>query len=778
MKFQNAASVETICSQMLLADYPRALNRARINELFNGWPPYSEEEVLDNNIGTNVNFLESSKIAHDARRQFSTAFCSPDPLFTIELDYGPQWKRQKWANIIQKEMNKLIKGSLPYLELRGSTFASLVLHGVGPVMWEDDYHWCPEDLGIEDVLVPSNTFRSMKNLPFFVVQRQYTVPQLQRLTRGKNVDRAWNLPLVKQCIEWADKEAQVLMGSNWSDVWSPEKQVERMKGDGGWYASDAVPTIDVFDFYFHDEKKGSSGWKRKMILNAWGNPGAGGATAQALTEATRKFEMGKGDFLYDSGDRIYADAMGKVMHFNFADCSSVAPFRYHAVRSLGFLLYGVCHLQNRTRCKFNDAVFESLLQYFRVANPADMDRLMKINLVDKGVLEDGVQFVKPEERWKIDDAIVMQAMQLNRQTMSDNSASFTQDFDFDSAKGGQETATRTMAKVNNTTALVGAMLGQAYNYQTFQYQEIARRFCIKDSRDLDVGKFRVRCFKKGVPPAALNIDAWNVQPVRVIGAGNKMMASAVADKLMAIAPRLDPTAQREIDKLYIAANSDDYSLADRLVPEQPVVSDTVHDTEIVFGSLMQGSRVTPKPGLHPQEVVETMLKQITLKVQGIMQSGGVGTPQDVQGLMLAAQYTDAFIKMLSQDPTQKARVAAYGKQLGKVMNEVKGMQQRQQEAAKQASQQGQEDPATAAKVKATIITAQTKAGIATSTHAQRTAQKQIQFEAKMKMDAEQHQADITNDLREHAAELAKTGMDAQHAARNARLKTFSGKGEK
>lgn len=755
MKFESASAVETIASQLLLADYPRALNRARINELFNGFPPYSEEDAEANNIGTNVNFLESAKIAHDARRQYNLAFCNPNPLFTVEIDYGPVWKRREWAQIIQKEMNKIIRESAPYLDVQESTFASLTLHGIAPSYWQDDYHWCPDDLGVEDVFVPSNTFRSLKNLPFVCILRQYTVPQIQRLTRGRHVDPAWNMPLVRQTIKWADNEAQTLMGSNWSDVWSPEKQVERIKGDGGWYAADSVPTIDCFDFYYHDDTKGKSGWKRRMILDAWGDPGAGGMTAQAAAQAVlpdRKFSHGKGDFLYNSGDRVYADSLDKIVHFNFADCSSVAPFRYHSVRSLGFLLFAVCDLQNRLRSKFNDAVFESLLQYFRVANPVDVDRVMRIDLMDKGVIEEGVQFVRPEERWQINDAIVMQAMQLNRQTMTDNSASFTQDFDLNEKSAG-ETATRTMAKVNAGTSLVTSMLTQAYTRQTFQYREIARRFCIEDSNDLDVKKFRVRCLKQGVPKEALRVESWNIQPVQVIGAGNQMMASAIADKLMAVSPKLDPTGQRETLKNYIAVNTNDYDLAQRLVPNQPQISDTIHDTELAFGAIMQGAMVTPKPGLNPIDVCEVMLKQMELRIETIARSGNVGTPQDVMGLDKAAQYTAAFIKMLAQDKGEKARVAAYGKTLGKLMNEVKAFAQRQQEQMKKQQQSGGQDPEAQAKIQAILMTAKAKAKVGADSHAMKTAQRQIQFEQKMQQDAVRHQQELMKSQLETAQEL-------------------------
>ena len=53
MQFKNAMDVDSICYQMRLADYPRGVNRARIDELFNGVPPYNEEEEQAR-VGTNT----------------------------------------------------------------------------------------------------------------------------------------------------------------------------------------------------------------------------------------------------------------------------------------------------------------------------------------------------------------------------------------------------------------------------------------------------------------------------------------------------------------------------------------------------------------------------------------------------------------------------------------------------------------------------------------------------------------------------------------------------
>ena len=97
MNFSNPSAVESICQTLRLADYPRSLNRARIDSLFNGSPPYTDQEVSENNIAINVNSLESCKLAHDARSQFSNAIMKPGAFFTARTDMGPVHKRQKYG---------------------------------------------------------------------------------------------------------------------------------------------------------------------------------------------------------------------------------------------------------------------------------------------------------------------------------------------------------------------------------------------------------------------------------------------------------------------------------------------------------------------------------------------------------------------------------------------------------------------------------------------------------------------------------------------------------
>src|SRR5262249_28230952 len=154
-------------------------------------------------------------------------------------------------------------------------------------------------------------------------------------------------------IKWVDQECVRLMGSAWPEVWSPEKMSDRIKQDGGLYASDAVPTIDTWTFYWWDDSNKTCGWRKKIILDAWGQPGVGGAGGAQLSMPSKisgKYGLNKTAFLYDSKRRLFASDLRQLVHFQVANVSNKAPFRYHAARSLGFLIYSVCHLQNRLQC--------------------------------------------------------------------------------------------------------------------------------------------------------------------------------------------------------------------------------------------------------------------------------------------------------------------------------------------------------------------------------------------------------------------------------------------
>jgi hypothetical protein len=791
--WDKAADVENTCWQLRFGDYKRSLNRARLNDHFNGNPPFSPDEVQENHIEFNVPTLTGPRVLQVARQQYYQAFMKPGKFFGCRTDSSkvPRHKRAEVNTIVTGHVNRIMKRSPVYFEVKRSKFAQTILHGIGPSSWDDRYKWCCRPIGIEDVLVPSQTLLTMENLPFFAIYRSYTGAQLRKLTSGPQVDPGWNMPLVEYMIKWVDSEGQRLMGTTWPEIWSPEKQEERLKSDAGIYSVDAIPTIDFYDFYFWSDEGKRAGWRRRLVLDTYGSPGAGGITPRG--EINYGAERGKsryGDvpadakgFLYDGGKRVYGTKVHQLIHFQFADLSAVAPFRYHSVRGLGFLLWAICHVQNRLYNAGLEATFEELMQYFRVKSMDDVERVLALRLVNRAFLDESTQFIPKEERWQTNLPLLEYAYGQNEQIIREDASSFAQRQDYSEQKE-RKTRFQVMAELNAASTLVSTGLLQAYNYENYEYQEDFRRFCVKNSRDPDVREFRVACLRDGVPEEVLVPEAWDVSSEQVMGAGNKTMEMAISQQLMEMRNAYDPDAQRTILRNVTLAVTDSAALTEELVPDKPVPGDSSEDAQRAAAVLLMGLPMTFKQGVAHALYAEGLLAAMQTEIGKIasMQEN-MATPDQIMGLLAIAgedlqgkptspNGIAAHIKQLEQDKGEEQRVKQYTDVLTKLLNEVKGYAQRlHQHLTKQAGQNGQGgiDPKDRAKVAAMLMTAKAKADNTRESHGARTAQKQIQFEQTQRQKDQQHQQDLAHkaqdaqlDLHKKAAETA-LDLQAEHA---------------
>jgi hypothetical protein len=708
MNFKDAQSVASIISQMQDSDRDRRENRALINNLFNGNPPFTEDEAEENQVLTNFNDLSSTKQAHDARKTFDNAFIVPSKYFTVTLTEGDPHKRIAWGLSITNSINRIMKRSLAYTNTLRSIFAQVVLHGVGPALWHDQDNWCPKVSALEDLLIPSRTTLDMDNLTHFAVFTRYTPSQLYGMTHGESVDPGWDIPLVEKILAEAFKAEIGPPTDSQSDT--PEKLEEAYKANGGTYDTDAAPTINLWRFFHQDEKTGK--WFLTVLED-------GNTATQKPTEK----------FLYKS-KAPYAESLGEVLHIMFADGANVAPFLYHSVRGLGFLLYALAHVQNRLRCKLTDAAFQDMLWIFRNVGPEDREKIRMVDLQNFGLIPEGISYVPANERYAVNPNLPSAVLGMGRQSMSEVSASFTQDIN-DGTKR-EMTATEAMGRITSVNSMVSAMLGMSYTYITFQYREICRRLCKQTSGNKDAQRFMAEMQAAGVPIEALNSELWDISPEKVIGAGNKMLQIAQADKLMAARPAYPPDAQQRILRIFTQVNTDDPQLADVLVPEaEQTVTETTHDAQLSAAALLEGVMVSPRKGMNPIEYVEAQLAVLGQKIEAIEQNGGMADPDDVMGLSMLVQHITANVQQVAQDPAQQQRVKMYEDALGKASNYIKGYIQRlqeQQQAAMESGQQGM-TPEAMSKIQGAIMMAQSNAKIKEAAAEQKMRHKELQFMA-------------------------------------------------
>ncbi len=361
--------------------------------------------------------------------------------------------------------------------------------------------------------------------------------------------------------------------------------------------------------------------------------------------------------------------------------------------------------------------------------------------------------------------LVQLGIQENQRIIQTNAQSVSAKTDFTSDRT-EKTKFQVMAELQAVTSLVSAGLQQAYQYQAFEYKEIFRRFCIKNSSDPDVRTFQANVVARGVPLSVLQPDLWDIEPERVMGGGNKTLEMAISQQLMQWLPMFDPSSQRIVLRDSVMAITDDPSRAEMLVPEQPKVSDSVHDAQLASGALLQGLPVAPKPGINHEEYVQALLTNMAIIVKRAMQTGS--NPQELSGLQNIGIHAAEHLKMLAQNDQAKPLAKKFEKQLKELMAIV----QRIAQALAQKAQQGNghapgPDPETQAKIESMLITSQAKAENTKASHAQRTAQRQVQFEMTQEQKAIEAEREQRRLDRETAAEIERENLrTAQEVAHN------------
>ena len=296
-------------------------------------------------------------------------------------------------------------------------------------------------------------------------------------------------------------------------------------------------------------------------------------------------------------------------------------------------MWGVVDLLNRLQCKFTESTFEQMLWFFRTAGQQDFDRIKKAVFSHMGVIPQGVSFVPRNERFKPDPNQINMGLGMMRQILSENAASYVQDFDQGGSGGKEMTATETMARVNNVNTMVSGMLNLAYTYQTSQYREIARRFCIKNSPYADVQAFRKGCLTAGVPADYLDSERWDIEPERTLGGGNKTLEIAQANQLLQMRQFLGPDAQRRVDHIAVEVFTDDPALAEDLAPTDSgkPISKSQHDAQLATERILRGLQFEPMPQMVFEDYVRSGLQDMGATLQ-ILQQTGMPTMKDVIGL--------------------------------------------------------------------------------------------------------------------------------------------------
>jgi hypothetical protein len=392
-----------------------------------------------------------------------------------------------------------------------------------------------------------------------------------------------------------------------------------------------------------------------------------------------------------------------------------------------------------------EQAFSDLMWWFRISSGNDFNRIKKANFLQMGVIPQGIEFVKGNERFNPNPQFIELVLEKNRQLLSQHSSSYTRNAERNETNKTEKTATQVMAEVNSINTMVSGVMGLAYTFEAFKYREIARRFCIPNNPDPMVQRFRKSCIvDAGIPPKYLDIDLWDIEPDRAMGAGNKTVQMAIVQYLNSIRQNLGPEAQRKVDHDGILIVTEDVAMAEDLAPikgQQPM-GRSAHDAELSTERLMRGLPFTPTPQMVYEDYVNVWMRDMGLilkQMQAVPQT--VSMPQ-IMGLQNMATHISMFLQIMGQTPDGAQKARQYSKLLGEMMNVVKGFAQQLQQPPQGGNGAGGPDPEAMSKLQGQAMLHQAKAANTRESHAEKTAQRQAQFELEQQRLDRKTEADI------------------------------------
>ncbi|MGV1047665.1 MAG: hypothetical protein ACOYD4_03950 [Solirubrobacterales bacterium] len=658
--FADAEKVRLLCSEMQTFEERRALDRALIDNLFNGAPPYTEEEAEKLAMQDwNINWGEGGKLLDDANRQINGAMVFKSRLAVLTCLDGAPEKRLKWSETATKHYNTLFQrkssGRRHQFLLR-SRNASVSLHGIGPIIWPTQYSTRKRFVPLEDLLIPTDTTLDHENLAYFAVNYYLTQGELLKMVGGKDPDEGWNVKAVHQIL-YKLQCGSAKYRDEMNPIDQPEKWIEYRKQNAGFFCSnsDAVPKVALRTFYYLDPETGK--WFRKVILKN-----------DTLTD------FDNNQFIFESKEP-FANSLDEILHIQYGDASRVPPLKYHSVRGIGVALYAPVECMNRVRCQSVRHLFENLLTWFRVDSPADRDRLKHFIFEQFAAVPKELNIIPNSERYQIEPQLLESVQAQFRQLMNESSSSYVRDIE----SGGKKEMTLGEAQIRlqQVNVQVSSMLRSMYLQETFLYDEDLRRLLLPGSTDALAKRFVYLCHRDGIPKDKLVHECWQVDIEQVLGSGDQTLAQNQANLILSQKGWMDPDAARMAERDWLTVTTGDPAKAEALVPEsKDRTTSGMIAAQNLFGTLMQGSKVAPRQGIDQIGYIEQMLTLLGEKVVSIKQRDNLGTAPEALGMQTVAEDIAAHIQILAKDETMKAQVKKFTDALAQMVNEIKGFAQR------------------------------------------------------------------------------------------------------
>lgn len=711
-RLKDAESLDTIYKKLVSADDESARNRASVDAMFDGEPPYddAELEAAGQSQRCNLDFGEGLGALDAALTGYYDLTNSVDVLARVYTTHGADAaERAEWEQVMSEEVHRTIKEWSEFESLFQRLCTEIVKHGVGIVFHPNDATWQFESSGWSGFRIPRTTKASEEKIEIAIAERTYPVHELYRFIDRAQVDPGWNIKEVERALVLAKNPDSKNVRRDWEAL---QRDLKNNDLGASYEASKGV-----------------------KVIHAWVREFSGKVSHYISLQ-----NGSNADFLYKKADR-FPSMSACFTIFTYG----VGNGYYSSIRGLGYRIFPSIQVCNRLRGQAVDgAMFASSVMVQPENEKASQD--LELTYVGPyAVLPPNFKVIPvtlPNVANQVLPVIQDLSMLVQNNTGSYRPRAVASD-------GQERTAKEVTLQAQHEAMLSTAALNLFYLpwgrlLTSVVMRLVSSKLRVEDQGGKEAAAFIKRCLARGVPKEALDkID--RVDPVRAIGYGSAAMRGMAFDEMLTLAGSLDELGKNRLLRDKFASKLGGYHAVDAYLPRLENVSRQPVDAKIAeFENSMfrRGEEMSVRDGendavhaaMHAPLIIEAMAAiDEALQTE---QPDWNALQQIVTFLRVAVPHTAQHTEKVLADPLHE-KEAKQLKQLlqhadAKTEAATAGLQkalaaQQEQAAAEQAQQPPQADP----KTQKMLQESQTKQQIAVQESQSKLQQKAMESQQRM-----------------------------------------------
>lgn len=699
-RVSTASQAQGICDRFIRDDTARAARRLTVQGAFNGNAPKSSAAMLAAKRGgdSNLNWRDLRGQIVNAHTPFFDLVCELPCCIDADLDVGDDQQNVDLMRGIAEYFHKMVFGWRGFDDMNQLSDLQMILHGVGPIAWMDEWIWFPEPILSNNFYVPDETLANMDNAEMAMLTQPINAGQLWRKIEDPVAARAmgWKPDVVRATImDSGNSDANQAYGKIW-DRW------EQAFKNGDLYISQTQTKQIKLNTLFVQEMDGTIS---QMIV-----PQRAGSSATMPPD---------GGFLYFKRGK-YANWDQVICLFPY-DIGADGTF--HSVKGLGTDAFPYTELLNKIKNTIADTLVVGIKPMWQPATGGDIEKFQMVkwgggNMVPMGFNPVDMNIGKS----------LQPALEVSREfssALAQNTGAYTQS-DL-SQPTVEETAKSTMIRAAERSKLTKGAANRYMRAKSRQYAEMFRRASnplLRPHHPQSEAPLKFQrqcrrlCNKMGIPWEVTFTDAQKddsptgepgtftvlqmVQNVRAnmsLGMGSAAMRIEIANQLMANIDRFDEIGQNEILRMWTSVMTN-YQIVDAIVPSLSEGRENVNDQSIAagedngFADRGPDAEAFVVPGQNHVIHLSVHVPSMQMVMQGCQQ-GAVDPRKCAMQLEGQAPHAMKHLQALKTNPTRQKEYEQFSQAMQEIasfQDHLQQMIEEQNQAQAQQPQPGQPDP--------------------------------------------------------------------------------------